>query len=143
MTVIRQIHFKIMQELCNPNSTWVCGNDLLHCSLHSACEEYFLNFFFKGISLEKLVLVFGHSEVLHLLGSLFRHHLGCFLWAGSWAGHWTGIWSVCRTVGILPVAEYDATHSHVGGAHLDLKHMGECTCKHRKIQLTQTARVCI
>ncbi|KAG7224252.1 hypothetical protein INR49_000495 [Caranx melampygus] len=27
-----------------------------------------------------------HSEVMHLLGGLLRHHLGCFLWAGAGLG---------------------------------------------------------
>lgn len=58
--------------------------------------------------------------MLHLLGGIFWHHLRCFLRTGNWTGTRTGIRSVQCTVGILPVAEYDATHSHIGGTHLNL-----------------------
>lgn len=72
--------------------------------------------------------MFRHGEVLHLLGGLLRHHLGRFLRAGGRAGEGAGVGGVGGAVGILPVAEDDAAHPHVGGAHLDLQRESK-TCQ--------------
>lgn len=64
-----------------------------------------------------LRLVSGHRQVLHLVGGLLRHHLGCFFRTGSRAGGG----GVGGAVGVVPVPEYDAPDADAGGAHLHLQ----------------------